>query len=79
VSPEEAADLAARTLAAIDARTFFLTVDYRAADRDRVASDLYGLRVCTRKDGRPRSQVIDLHAMFTANLRRTAALYGVAP
>lgn len=76
----EAEDLAARTLAAIEHYVWDTYDDFRrkhwTADRERVASDLAGLRDCF-----PLTYDCDMrHARrYTASLRRTAALYGVTP
>jgi hypothetical protein len=73
---EQAEDLAARTLAAIAYRHRDAPCTWRCApdlaDRERVASDLAGLREHERRccsDGR----------RYEDGLRRTAALYGVTP
>lgn len=79
MTPEQATDLAARTLAAIGRQdmaygTLSPTTD---ADRERVASDLAGfLEACRYADvGLPGHRAAA--ERFADNLRRTAALYGV--
>ncbi len=89
----EAEDLAARTLTGIDERHawasretdegFYLLVISVVADRERVASDLAGLRECWAISYSDRLDLRDLMASharrYSDNLRRTAALYGVQP
>lgn len=79
MTPAQAADLAARTIEAIDVD--FGMPDTLAADRERVASDLDGLRhhaapsVCSPDEPRPCPDA----RRYADGLRRTAALYGVTP
>ena len=84
---DEATDLATRTLAAINARGPFTARSfvYASANRERVASDLAGVRwhgpddsdgLCYRDGEHP--PCFDA-ARCADGLRRTAALYGVAP
>jgi hypothetical protein len=91
---EQAEDLAARTLAAIEEQecdAYALRGPFRsvtshamrrcAADRERVASDLAGLRECiAAADSAPGLwTTLHKHARrYSDNLRRTGALYGVA-
>jgi hypothetical protein len=81
--PDEAADLAARTFAAIDAVNGGPAHDgTHAADRERVASDLAGLRDCYRVSftGDRVGKGHEGHATrYADGLRRTATLYGVTP
>lgn len=85
MTPDVAADLAARTLAAIDEpgpfRQHFARM--HAADRERVASDLAGLRDHTTAGGwcsvHDYWLGCDDAARYADGLRRTAALYGVTP
>ncbi len=77
-------DLAARINAAIDAEQATWNGGWAwrfAADRERVASDLAGLRECYLLDGQtPKSKQDGLHARrYADNLTRTARLYGVTP
>jgi hypothetical protein len=82
VTPAEAEALAERTVAAIDADTRYETL----ADRERVASDLAGLRrhqpeapdgyACASCRTSGLWPCPDAHA-FSDGLLRTAALYGV--
>lgn len=76
-----AEDLAARTLSAIDARypnAQGRLGEFIAADRERVTSDLAGLRECWQNGIVPMTHVLHA-ARYEANLRRTAALYPVTP
>lgn len=90
MTPAEAEDLAARTLAAIDACSEFSSVHRMgyAADRERVASDLAGLRQhypftdgigreCCHDSSRP--MPCPDARRYADGLKRTAALYGVTP
>lgn len=83
MTTDQAADLAARTLAAIDANADAgdgIGDESHAVDRERVASDLAGLRghnnvgtdwcVCE-------TPFCPDAARYADGLRRTAALYGV--
>jgi hypothetical protein len=84
---EQAEDLAVRIVAAIDA----LDADERryadvrhywhyAADRERVASDLAGLRDASAVHGGPEGIRAERHARrYADGLLRTADLYGVQP
>ncbi len=79
---EQAEDLAACTLAAIAIADLPVTRGHHyAADRERVASDLAGLRECYRSDGTPlRGPRHVGHARrYSESLVRTAALYGQTP
>lgn len=81
VTPEVSADLAARALAAIDLYWGEdpATLDVRTADRERVASDLAGLRThtdCLHDDG---DRTCHDKRRYADGLRRTAALYGLTP
>jgi hypothetical protein len=79
MTPDQAADLAARTFAAIDA--LFMaqtTAQIVAADRERVASDLEVLRICAAPgDVGCDNALTAIERIAEANLRRTADLYGV--
>lgn len=86
MTPEAAADLAARTLAVIGHPTEddwdTVPPSHAAADRERVASDLAGLRLLwSLYEGERLSwmQWEPLHTLFVDGLRRTARLYGVEP
>ncbi len=79
-----AEDLAARTLAAIGWQEELLESRIGAervtADRERVASDLEGLRECHQYDassGALWSLMLPHARRYSDNLHRTAALYGV--
>jgi hypothetical protein len=80
MTPAEAETLAARTLHAIDAE---LTRYEASADRERVASDLLGLReVCAywRTNGLEGDPTGHSHGRrYADGLKRTAALYGITP
>lgn len=82
LTPQEAADLAARTLAAIDAymrNTAPLSEKWCDADRERVVSDLAGFRQSwhpTNVD-EPYADRVLHHARYADGLKRTARLYGV--
>lgn len=80
---QEAESLAERTLAAIDYRPAGDPVGrHHFADRERVASNLAGLRRCYRcldVHGAGFLVANDLLPLFIADLRRTAELYGVTP
>lgn len=93
MTPSEAADLAERTLAAIDRwdGSHDNGHEQYAADRDRVASDLAGLRehfdwnalgVCGSSTHGPLMSMTKHPCpdarRYADGLRRTAALYGVA-
>ncbi len=96
MTPDQAADLAVRTLAAIDRREalrpeWHPMTAYFAADRERVASDLAGLRdhqpghYCVGRehwryfsDGPAPVHCPDARR-YADGLRLTAALYGVTP
>ncbi len=78
----EGEDLAARTLAAIDKHDWHSTCTpgVTDADRERVTSDLEGLRECWAISYSDRLDLRDLMASharrYSDGLRRTAALYG---
>lgn len=82
----QAEDLAARTLAAMAGSNFtHRNEDHAAADRERVASDLAGLRehrgllhACLRGVEDLTQDCPDA-ARYAAGLVRTAALYGITP
>lgn len=79
---DQAADLAARILIRIDAWESLDTGSpaMRAADRERVASDLEGLRDCQAFDDANMYVTSTMHAYrYAEGLRRTARLYGVEP
>lgn len=92
MTPEQATDLAERTLAAITEEAALWAGlispvgvwarEYHAADRERVASDLAGLRLHYLARGGHgcycgSEWLCDDHARYADGLRRTAALYGV--
>lgn len=85
MTPDQASDLAARTLAAIDGIDVSPLPDdpepeHRAADRARVASDLAGLQEALHLDPYGPAEAQEGHlARYAAGLRRTAALYGIEP
>jgi hypothetical protein len=81
MTPDEATDLAAKTLAAIDALDYSrLRLDIDQADRERVESDLAGLRDCWSFRWGEYFHDLAPHAeRYMDGLRRTAALYGVTP
>ncbi len=75
MTPDQAADLAARILAAPPGT---VSEDRYAADRERVESDLAGLRECWHWRHGNLWPTIEHHATrYAEGLRRTAALYGV--
>lgn len=78
----QAEDVAARTLAAISTDPNSVESDHWAADRERLASDLAGLRECDyamqNVPGAHEAAML-LRVRFAHGLRRTAALYGVTP
>jgi hypothetical protein len=76
---EQAEDLAARILAAIDLAGWdnaYAVDDYC---RERVASDLDGLRKCLNSTISESPTVAAAARRFSDDLLRTAALYGVTP
>ncbi len=78
MTPDEAADLAARINAAIGNSP----TNLRAADRERVASDLAGLRQHRRSYCEERGLCTDPCPdvrRYADNLTRTAHLYAVTP
>lgn len=86
MTPEQAADLAARTLAAIDAdaQGHYFACAQCTADRARVESDLAGLRrhlcdhLCSGGDYCwPGDGPCPDAARYADGLIRTAALYGL--
>lgn len=74
MTPAEAEDLAARTFAAMDTWLTKNASPWHAANRERVESDLAGLRLTDGMAGQVRH---DLRRIFADNLLRTAALYSV--
>jgi hypothetical protein len=77
VTPQEAETLAARVLAAIDAE---LTRYEAYADRERVQSDLLGIRevhAWCRIHDVPYEPGFSHARRYTDGLKRTAALYGI--
>lgn len=79
MTPAEAEVLGARTLAAIeDYARHANYVQLVAADRERVAADLAGLQEC-HAGGGPWVEEENHAGRYAEGLRRTAALYGVAP
>lgn len=87
MTPDQAADLATRTLAAIGDREDWVNPDWQDYFRERVASDLAGLQQHSERmsDDNPGWCAEDMHAdwpcpdaaRYADNLRRTAILYGV--
>ena len=83
MTPEAAADLADRIYAAIsrgeELNEGRIGSDRVAADRQRIVSDLAGLRLLDEEfRGCVRAESYDaLRDLFVTDLRRTAGLYGV--
>lgn len=82
MTPDRAADLAARTLAAIDAQNSAAWAVFPGLSeycRERVASDLAGLRSCRQREPVVLIEHADHALRYAEGLKRTAALYGVQP
>jgi hypothetical protein len=76
MTPTQAEVLAERIIAAIEASEDDVPHERRGIDRDRVASDIAGLRECWQNGVIPMLHVLHA-ARYEAGLRRTADLYGV--